>query len=104
MQNIRYLSRLSGSKKLTVIIILIITLLVTGNLVVTNILATTGEQLTNLQLRKENLKLQNSRIKLQIISGSSLNCITAKAQELGMNQAEEVLNLVPQQAVAMNQP
>lgn len=91
-------------KKLVVIVIFLISILSGANLLVSNILATSGEQLRMLRQRKENLVEQNSRLREQVISFRALETIDARAQDLGLYKTENILSLSSQTPVAMHQP
>lgn len=94
----------NSQKKLTIIAVFFVALLFAANLLVSNILATTGEQLKLLQNRKENLENQNNRLRQQIVNLSTLELIEEKAIKLGMVPVEDTLNLKDKPPVAMKQP
>lgn len=91
-------------RKLTGLIFLVTLLLLFANLFVTNTLSTSGQELRQLQLRKENLEEQNSRLKLKLISQSTLEVIDARAESLGMIKAANFYHLNLEPEVAMHQP
>lgn len=90
--------------KLVVVILGTTSLLLGANMLVSNILATTGEQLENLTQREANLSQQNQRLRKQIISLSSLDTIEIRALELGLQKTNQVISLSSMPQVAMNQP
>jgi len=91
-------------KKLIGLCSVCIVLLIAANLVVANILATSGNTLNDLELRKTNLTDQNQRLRGEIISQSALQTLALRAQRLGFVSAAETLNLSAQPNVAMRQP
>lgn len=93
-----------SSKKLSIIIISITGLLMGANLLVSNILATSGEQLESLINRKSNLVEQNNLLRKQVIMQGSLENILNKAYELGMLATIETQSITPAPPVAMNLP
>lgn len=91
-------------KKTMIIAILFTVVLLGANLFVSNILATTGERLTQLTQRKDNLITQNNQLRSQILSLGSLELIYNKAVNQGFQNTQEILSLFPQESVAMNKP
>ena len=90
-------------RKLTAIVVFSVTLLTLGNLLATNILATSGERLRNLEERTEELKEQNDRLRTEIIRLSSLETLQERATSLGLTTNIQTLNLPSQPPIAMNQ-
>ena len=88
-------------KKLIGLCSVCIVLLIAANLVVANILATSGNTLNDLEQRKTNLTGQNLELRSEIISQSALQTLAVRAQRLGFVSASETLNLSAQPNVAM---
>lgn len=80
-----------------------VVLLMLGNLVVTNVLATSGERLRSLENRKEKLIAQNERLRLEILSLSSLSALEARATSLGLTEAVKTVNISVKPPIAMHQ-
>lgn len=99
----RYKIFKTSHKKLTIIAFLSVAILFSANLIVSNILATNGEQLRLLLQRTSNLKDQNSRLNQEINNNSALNTLEKKAQELGFIKSTQILTLSSQPPVAMHQ-
>ncbi len=83
--------------------LLFVVLLITANLVVSNTLATTGEQLRSLHTRRSNLENQNDQLKQLIVKYSTLETVEERAFELGMGKVEVTRNLQLNTPVAMKQ-
>jgi hypothetical protein len=88
-------------KKLIGLCSVCIVLLIAANLVVANILATSGNTLNDLEQRKTNLTGQNLELRSEIISQSALQTLAVRAQRLGFVSSSETLNLSAQPNVAM---
>lgn len=101
MKNITQIERHS---KIVIFSIIIILLLSCANLVVSNSLATTGEELNKLHIRKNNLIAQNNYLKNEVIHFTSLALVEKKALISGFQRLDNVLNLTQDEPVAMNQP
>ena len=93
-----------SNKKLLATSLVSVAFLVGANLFITNILATTGEQLRTLETRKKTLVEQNSRIRQKIVSESTLMKVEEKALALGFSTERQTVNLIPPKPVALNQP
>lgn len=91
-------------KKLTLVVVAFILALVIGNLLVSNTLATSGEQLKRLETRKANLLDQNQRLKARIVKETSLKTLEAKATEYGLVPSSQTLSLSSQPPVARREP
>ncbi len=90
------------SRKLTVIVFFCVITLVLGNLLVTNILATSGERLRSLSQRKEKLTEQNASLKMELLRLSSLRVLETRAANLGLTKSIQTLS-VSSQPIAMYQ-
>ena len=91
----------NSQKSLSIIVLGFVMLLIAANLFVSNILATTGEQLRALQNRHQNLKNQNTRLKQQVVQMSTLAMIEKRAKEMGMTEIHETLVVSPEAPMAM---
>ncbi len=94
----------TSKKALLIASLTSVAFLVGANLFITNILATTGEQLKSLEERKKTLVEQNSRIRQKIVSESTLTKVEEKAFALGFSTERQTINLIPPKPVALNQP
>lgn len=71
---------------------------------VSNILATDGNGLRSLQVRKDNLSQQNARLRQEIVRLSSLAALETRARSLGFVEGIEILSLDAKTRVAMREP
>lgn len=91
------------NRKLTLAVLFSVITLVIGNLVVTNILATSGERLRNLEQRKEKLVEQNALLRMETIRLSSLETLETRAASLGLSRNIQAINVPSQPPIAMYQ-
>ena len=90
-------------KKLILVVIAAVITLMFGNLVVSNVLATSGERLRSLENRKQNLTSQNERLRLEINTLSSLRTLEARATNLGLTGTVKTVNVPLKPPIAMHQ-
>jgi cell division protein FtsB len=98
----RYKIPSTPHRKLTTLAFISVVILLIANLMVSNIIATSGEQLRQLQERNKNLENQNSKLRQEIIQTSALNTLENKAYELGFAKSTETLTLSSQPPVALS--
>jgi cell division protein FtsL len=91
-------------KRLAIVTTLIVLSLLGANLLVSNILATTGEHLISLQQRTTSLVDQNNQLQAQILKLSSLESIHEKAMAMGFYESDNILSISLQEPVALHKP
>lgn len=77
-------------------------LLLGTQIVISNLISTSGDQIQLLEQRKSSLNTQNEYIKKQIAQYTSLSNLYEKAQALGFEKNQSIVYLVPELNVAMN--
>jgi len=93
----------ASNRKLTITVFFSVITLVIGNLVLTNILATSGERLRNLEQHQQKLVEQNARLRMEIIRLSSLRALEDRAASLGLTRNIQAVNVSSQTPIAMHQ-
>ncbi|MCJ7804724.1 hypothetical protein MUP35_03275 [Patescibacteria group bacterium] len=87
--------------KLIFLIITLVLLLAGMQLVMAHCLATTGEQMRQLEDKASLMGKQNQLIAEEINKMGSLNQIASEAGKLGLVKANDIFNLMPQVPVAL---
>ena len=87
--------------KLIYLIVTLVLLLASLQLVMAHCLATTGEQMRQLEDKASLIGKQNQLLTEEINKMGSLNQIASEAGKLGLVKANNFLNLMPQVPVAL---
>lgn len=93
---------ISSQSRLTLAVLISVAILLGANLLVSNILATSGEKLRSLETRKENLMRQNNKIRQVVLESMALDNLESKARELGFVKSSKTLNIASRERVAMH--
>ena len=80
-----------GKASLFSLIIILVVVLAVAKLIVSNRLATFGQRLTQIDQEKVNFKKEKIRLEEEIYQLTSLERIKEGAQELGFEQAKEIV-------------
>ncbi len=90
------------STKLTFIFILLMVILAILQIVFANQEANAGRTLQRLEQEIAHLETENKLLEITIASQGSLESLKEKAEKLGFNQGQSILNLSKQKEVVLN--